>query len=94
MSLEDAPEALATFFGINETTAALFLSLSVIMAIVLPIMILTRENDNGVIIWLIFTFIGECVVMGLGWLPLWVMVMTLIITSIPISMLGAKVIGG
>ena len=94
MSLEDWPEALGTFFGINETTAALILSLSVIFAIVLPVMLLTMKQDNAVTIWLIFTFIGECVVLGLGWLPLWIMIMTIVITAIPIAMFGSRAIGG
>jgi len=94
VSPEEWPEALGTFFGINETTAAIILSLSLIFMIVLPVMYLTRESKNGSMVWLIFTFLGECVVLGLGWLPFWVMIMTILITAIPIARLGSNIAGG
>jgi len=92
LSLEDIPTAFADFFGINETTAQLILSIVVIFAILLPTMILAK-GKNAVTIWLIAVFLGECVVLGLGWLPFWIMIMTIAITALSIAWLGAKIAG-
>jgi hypothetical protein len=92
LSLEDVPSYFAIYTGINETTAQLLLSLVVIFAILVPVMILSR-GKNAPMIWLIFTFLGECVVLGLGWLPFWVMIMTIAVTALAIAFLGGKLTG-
>jgi len=92
LSIEDIPEAFADFFGINETTAQLILSIVVIFAILLPTMILAK-GKNAVTIWLIMVFIGECIVLGLGWMPLWIMIMTIAVTALSIAWLGSKIAG-
>jgi len=93
MSLEDIPADFATYFGINETTAQLILSLCVICTILFPVMYLSRGR-NALTIWLITTFIGECIVLGLGWLPFWIMVMTIAITVLAIAIKSSGAIGG
>ena len=45
-------------------------------------------------IWLIMVFIGECIVLGLGWLPFWILIMTIAVTVLAIAMVGSKAIGG
>jgi len=92
MSLEDIPSYFSEFTGINETTAQLLLSLAVIFAILLPVMILSR-GKNAVTLWLIAVFLGECVVLGLGWLPFWIMIMTIAVTVLAIAWLGGKLTG-
>lgn len=79
------PADFGTFLGINETTAALLLSLVVIFTLLLPTMYLSR-GKNAVTIWLIVTFLGECVVLGLGWMPLWIMIMTIVVTVFGLAM--------
>lgn len=93
MSLEDIPSAFADYFSINETTAQLILSIVVIMTLLLPVMVLSR-GKNASTIWLIATFLGECVVLGLGWLPFWVMIMTIALTALAIAVLGARALTG
>jgi hypothetical protein len=92
MSLEDIPSYFAIFTGINETTAQLILSLVVIFAILLPVMILARGR-NANTVWLISLFLGECIVLGLGWLPFWIMIMTIAVTALAIGFLGGKLTG-
>jgi hypothetical protein len=92
MSLEDIPSYFAIYTGINETTAQLLLSLVVIFAILVPVMILSR-GKNATTIWLIAVFLGECIVLGLGWLPFWIMIMTIAVTALAIAFLGGK-LGG
>ena len=93
MSLEDIPQDFADYFLINLTTAQLILSIAVIFTILLPVMYLARGR-NAVTIWLITTFLGECVVLGLGWLPFWIMIMTIAVTVLAIALAGSKAIGG
>ena len=93
MSLEDIPQAFADYFSINLTTAQLFLSLVVILAILLPTMVLAKGR-NAVTIWLIMVFIGECIVLGLGWLPFWILIMTIAVTVLAIAVFGSGAISG
>jgi len=93
MSLEDIPQDFADYFLINLTTAQLILSIAVIFTILLPVMYLARGR-NAVTIWLITTFLGECVVLGLGWLPFWIMIMTIAVTVLAIALVGSRAIGG
>jgi len=93
MSLEDIPSYFADATGINETTAQLILSLVIIFTLLIPTMYLSR-GKNAVTIWLIMTFLGECVVLGLGWLPFWIMIMTIAITVLGIALTTSKAIGG
>lgn len=85
MSLEEIPAQMADYFGINETTAQLLLSVVVIAMLLFPTMLLAR-GKNAPTIWLIMAFLGECIVLGLGWLPLWIMIMTIAVTVLGISM--------
>ena len=92
-SLEDIPAYFADFMGINLTTAQLILSIVVICTLLLPTMYLAR-GKNAPTIWLIMAFLGECIVLGLGWLPFWIMIMTITITALSIAIFGADAITG
>jgi hypothetical protein len=93
MSLEDIPAQFADYLGINETTAQLLLSLVIIFTLLLPTMYLAK-GKNAVTIWLIITFLGECVVLGLGWMPLWIMIMTIVVTIFGMAMSVSGAIAG
>ena len=87
------PSEFATYFGINETTAQLMLSLVVIFTLLLPTMYLAK-GKNAVTIWLIVTFLGECIVLGLGWLPFWIMITTIAVTVLGMAITTSNAIGG
>ena len=93
MSFQDVPAVFADYLGINEITGQLLLSLVVIFTLLLPTMYLAK-GENALSIWLIAVFLGECIVLGLGWLPFWVMIMTIAMTALAIAIIGAKAIGG
>lgn len=92
-SLEDIPAYFAEFAGINLTTAQLILSIVVIFTILLPTMYLSR-GKNAPTIWLIMVFFGECIVLGLGWLPFWIMIMTISVTVLAIAVFSSNAITG
>ena len=52
------------------------------------------RGKNAVTIWLIVTFLGECIVLGLGWLPFWILIMTIAIAVLAIALVSSKAIGG
>lgn len=93
MGLTEIPSQFAEYFVINETTAQLILSIAVIMTLLLPVMYLTRDK-NAPMIWLIVLFFGECIVLGLGWAPFFIMIMTIALTAFGIAALSAKGVTG
>ncbi len=93
MSLEDIPSAFADAVGVNEATAQVILSISVIFSLLLPTMVLLRGR-NATTIYLIVIFLAECLLVGLGWMPFWVLIATVGMMAIAIALLGAKVVTG
>ena len=92
-SLEDIPSWLSTAWGIDLISAQVILSMFVIAACVIPFIILRKERSNFTI-EVVFMFIGMALCVALGWLPLWIMVMSIIIVAIVGAILGGGLIAG
>ena len=93
MSLEDIPSAFADAVGINEGTAQVILSIVVIFTVLLPTMLLAR-GKNATMIYLIMLLLAECLLVGLGWMPFWILIATVAMMAVAIAMLGANVVTG
>jgi len=93
MSLEDIPSAFADAVGINEGTAQMILSIVVIFSLLLPTMLLAR-GKNATMIYLIILLLAECLLVGLGWMPFWILIATVAMMAVAIAMFGAKVVTG
>ena len=93
MSLEDIPVAFADYFGINEGTAQVILSIVIIFTLLLPTMVLAR-GKNAVMIWLIVVFLAECLLVGLGWIPFWILIATIALMAFGVAILGVNSITG
>jgi len=93
MSLEDIPSAFADAVGINEGTAQIILSIVVIFSLLLPTMLLAR-GKNATMIYLIILLLAECLLVGLGWMPFWILIATVAMMAVAIAMFGAKVVTG
>lgn len=93
MSLEDIPAVFAEAVGINEGTAQMILSLTIVFAILLPTMLLAR-GKNATTIYLIMLLFGELICVGLGWMPFWVLIATAGMMAIAISLLGTGAVTG
>ena len=94
MSLEDIPSAFADFVGINEGTAQVILSIVVIFTILLPTMILAKGN-NATMLYLIMTLLAECLLVGLGWMPFWILIATVALMAFGVAVVGTGgVLGG
>lgn len=92
-SLADIPSWMASAWGINETAAQLILSVTVILAFILPVLYM-RHDRGGAVIELVMLFIAECLCVGLGWLSIWILVATIGVMAMSIAFFGSKVITG
>ncbi len=92
MSLEDIPQWLADAWDINLGTAQVIISIIVIFAILLPYLVLDHKKPSAMIS-LILLFLAECLLVGLGWLPFWVLIMSAVMGAFAVAFLGQK-IGG
>lgn len=93
MSLEDIPSVFADAVGINEGTAQVILSIVVIFTLLLPTMLLAR-GKNATMIYLVMLLLAECLLVGLGWMPFWILIATVAMMAVAIAMLGSNVVTG
>lgn len=92
MSLEEIPEYFADTFGITTEVAQIILSVAVILAIVLPTMYLAKDKHQLPVI--IMLFVSIALLVGLTWLPFWMLIVSLLIGASGIAYLGSNMIGG
>ena len=92
MSLEDIPTAFADFVGINEGTAQVILSVIVIFTILLPTMLLARGKD-ATLIYLMMTLLATVLLIGLGWMPFWILIAMVCMMAMGVAFLGGKLTG-
>ena len=91
--IEEIPDWLADAWGINLTTAQVIISIIVIFAILLPTMYLAR-GQNATTIYLIMFVLAECLLVGLGWMPFWILIATVGAMAIAIAVIGSDAITG
>jgi hypothetical protein len=92
MSLESIPTYFSDFFDISVEAAEILLSIMVIMAILLPVLFLSKGRSNLPTI-LIF-YLTEAFLVGIGWLDFWILITTLVVLAAAIATLGVRVITG
>jgi len=92
MGLEDIPVAFADYFGITETTAQVILSITVIFTLLLPTMYLSK--GKSLTIYLMVFLLAECLLVGLGWLPFWILIATVAMMGIAMATLGTGAVTG
>jgi hypothetical protein len=90
--VEDIPAWFADAWGINETTAQVILSIVVIFAMLLPVLYLNK--GRGMTLPLLFFFLAECLLIGIGWMPFWILIGTVAMMAMAIAFLGSRVVTG
>ena len=93
MQLENIPTWLADAWGISLESAQVILSIVVIIAILLPIMYFA-SGTRAMAIELIFLFLVEALLVGIGWLPFWVMIATIAVMAVAVALLGTRIVTG
>jgi len=92
MSLEDIPQVFADSVGINLLSGQVILSITVIFALLLPTMILTKGKAPT--IYLMVFLLAECLLVGIGWLNFWILIITVVVLVIGMSRISAGIVTG
>ena len=93
ISVEDIPAELATYLDITTGAAQMLLSITVILAVLLPTLYLAR-GTRGLTVELVMLFLTECLLVALTWLPFWVLIATVAVLALSISAFGTNAITG
>lgn len=93
MSLESIPTYFSDFLDITLEAGQAILSLVVILAVLLPILYLTRGKGSATILIIMF-FLTETFLVGIGWMPFWVLIATVAVMALAIASLGTKAVVG
>ena len=91
-SLEDIPTWFADFTDITLEAAQVILSIVVLLAVLLPTLYLSRGKSTT--IELVMLFLVECLLVGIGWMPFWVLIATVAVVAMAVAFLGAKLVTG
>ena len=93
MSLESIPTYFSDFMDISLEAAQAILSIFVILAVLLPTMYLSRGNKSS-LIEIVMVVITESLLVGIGWLPFWLLIATVAVLGFGIATLGTKAVTG
>jgi hypothetical protein len=92
-SLEDIPTWLSTAWSIDLVSAQIILSTAVIMALILPVLILGKDHKASLPIGVLVAFIGTALCVGLGWLPFWIMIVSVAVIALAVAVGAGKFFG-
>lgn len=92
MSLENIPSLVADAWGITLASAQVLLSIVVMLAVLLPVMYLSKGKNTFAIV--IVIFLVECLLVGITWLPFWILIATVAVMAISIALLGTNIVIG
>ena len=93
MSLESIPTYFSDFLAITLEAGQAILSIVVILAVLLPTMYLSRGNKST-IIEIVMLVLTEAFLVGIGWLPFWLLIATVAVLAFGIASLGTKAVTG
>lgn len=93
MSLESIPTYFSDFLDITLAAGQVILSMVVILAVLLPTMYLSRGNKS-VTIEIVMLFLTESFLVGIGWLPFWLLIATVALMAFAVASLGTKTVTG
>ena len=83
MSLESIPTYFSDFMDISLEAAQVILSIVVILAVLLPVFYLAR--DKGITLPAVMFVLTEALLVGIGWLPSWLMIVTVVIVALALA---------
>lgn len=93
MQIESIPTWFSDYWDISLEAAQVILSIAVLIAILVPVMFFAK-GSHAAAIELIFLFLGESLLVGIGWLPFWVMIATVAVMAVALAIFGAKAVTG
>lgn len=93
MSLEDIPTYFSDALDISLEAGQALLSVVVILAVLLPVMYLSR-NRRGFVLELFLFLIVEAFLVGIGWFPFWLLIATVALMAFGIASFGTDAVVG
>lgn len=94
-SLSSIPTWFSDTMDISLEAAQAILSISVILAVLLPTMYLSmRMRTASHLPTILMFFLIEAVLVGISWLPFWILIATVAVMAFAIASLGTKVVTG
>lgn len=94
LQITDIPSWLAGTWGISETAAQILISAIVIFTLLLPTMYLAKSSSNATVIYLFVFFLTECFLVAVGWLPYWILIVTVALAALAVAALGTDAVTG
>ena len=93
MSLESIPTYFSDFMDISLEAGQAILSIVVILAVLLPTMYFSRGNKSS-LIEIVMLGLTESLLVGIGWLPFWLLIATVAVLAFGIASLGTQAVTG
>jgi hypothetical protein len=93
LSLEDIPTYFSDSMGISLETAQVLLSIVVILTVLLPVFFLARGR-RGIMIELFLFFLTESFLVGIGWMPFWILIATIACMAMAVALFGTRIVTG
>lgn len=93
MSLESIPTYLSDFLDITLEAGQVLLSVIVILAVLLPTMYLAR-GSRSVTVEIVMLFLCEAFLVGIGWMPFWLLIATVAMMALGVAIIGTKAVTG
>lgn len=92
-SVEDIPTWFSDYMDISLEAGQIILSVFVILAVLLPTMYLAR-GTRAITIEIVLLFLTESLLVGIGWLPFWILIATVAVLALAVATLGTRVVVG
>lgn len=89
-SIESIPTWFSTYFNITLGSAQVILSCIVLLSVMIPVMILSK--NRGHLIDIIMLFLVEGLLVGIGWFPFWFLIATVVLISFMVARMGVDAI--
>jgi len=94
-SLESIPIWFSDTLNITLEAGQMILSVAVILAILLPTMYLSMKlKTSSHLPTILMFFLTESLLVGIGWLPFWILIATVALLAFAIASLGTKAVTG
>jgi len=93
MSLESIPTWFSDTLVITLEAAQAILSIVVILAVLLPTLYLSRGSGSFTLTLVMF-FLTEAMLVGIGWLPFWLLIATVAVLALAVATLGTGAVTG
>ena len=90
--LESIPTWFSDAMGITLASAQVILSVVVIFMVLLPVMYLSKGKSS--IMLIVMFFLTESFLVGIGWLPFWLLIATVALMALAVASLGADTVTG